>query len=85
MRLRIHHSLGVVSLVSISAPTEANDLTMKDAFYATFESLVDQCPRRDILRVLGDFNASIGTDSDQSPSVFFVLMKIFRGKKLLPI
>ena len=32
MRLRIHHSMGVVSLVSVNAPTEASDLTMKDAF-----------------------------------------------------
>ena len=29
MRLRIHHSLGVISLVSGYAPTEANDLTVK--------------------------------------------------------
>ena len=57
MRLRIHHSLGVVSLVSVYAPTEASDLTMKDAFYTTLESVVDQCPRRDTLLVLGDFNA----------------------------
>ena len=62
MRLRIHHSLHVVSLVSIYAPTEASDLTVKDALYATLESVVDQCPRRDTLLVLGNFNASIGTD-----------------------
>ena len=37
---------------------------MKDAFYATLESVVDQCPRRDTLPVLGDFNASNGTDRD---------------------
>ena len=61
MRLRIHHSLGVISLVSVYAPTEASDLTMKDTFYAMFESVVDQCPRRDTLLVLGDFNASTGT------------------------
>ena len=42
MRLRIRHSLGVISLVSVYAPTEASDLTMKDTFYATFESVVDQ-------------------------------------------
>ena len=45
MRLRIHHSLSVISLVSVYAPTEASDLTMKDAFYATLESVVDQCSR----------------------------------------
>ena len=35
IRLRIHHSLGVISLVSVYAPAEASDLTMKDAFSAT--------------------------------------------------
>ena len=64
MRLRICHSLGVVSLVSVYALTEASDLTMKDAFHATLESVVDQCPRRDTFLILGDFNASTGTDRD---------------------
>ena len=45
MRLRIRHSLGVISLVSVYAPTEASDLTVEDVFYATLESVVDQCPR----------------------------------------
>ena len=45
MRLRIRHSLGVVSLVSVYVLTEMSDLTMKDAFYATLDSVVDQCPR----------------------------------------
>ena len=53
MRRRIHHYLGVISLVSVYASTEASDLTVKDAFYATLESVVDQCPRRDTLLVLG--------------------------------
>ena len=64
MRLRICHSLSVISMVSVYALIEASDLTMKDAFYATLESVVDQCPRRDTLLVLGDFNASTGTDRD---------------------
>ena len=33
MRRRIRHSLGVISLVSVYAQTEASDLTVKDAFY----------------------------------------------------
>ena len=40
MGLRIRHSLGVIYLVSVYAPTEACDLTLKDAFYATLESVV---------------------------------------------
>ena len=64
MRLRICHSLGVISLVSVYAPTEASDLTVKDAFHAALESVVGQCPRQDTLLALGNFNASAGTDRD---------------------
>ena len=64
MRLKIRHSLGVISMVSVYALTEVSDLTVKDAFYNTLESVLDQCPRQDILLVLGDFNASIGTYRD---------------------
>ena len=51
-------------LVSVYAPTEASNLIVKYAFYATPEFVVDQCPRRDSLPVLGDFNASTGIYSD---------------------
>ena len=37
VRQRIRHSLVVVPLVSVYAPTETSDLTMKNAFYATLE------------------------------------------------
>ena len=64
MRRRIRHSLGVLSLVSVYAPIEASDLTMKDVFHAMLESVVVQHPRRDTLLVLGDLNASTGTNGD---------------------
>ena len=53
MRLRIRHSLGVVSLFSVYAPTEASYLTMKDAFYAMLESVVDQCPSKTLFSSWG--------------------------------
>ena len=65
-RRRIRHSLGVISLVSVYAPTEVSDLTVKDAFHAMLESVVDQCPRRYTLLVFGDFNALTGTDRDET-------------------
>ena len=65
MRQRIHHSLGVVSLVSAYALTEVSDLTMKEALDATLESVVDQCLRQDTLLVLRDFSALTGTDRDR--------------------
>jgi len=45
MRRRIPHSLGVVSLVSVYAAIEASDLTVKEAFYAALETVVNQCSR----------------------------------------
>jgi len=37
-RLRIRHSLGVISLVSVYAPTKASDLTVKEAFLGDFNA-----------------------------------------------
>jgi len=37
--------LGVVSLISVYAATEASDLTVKDALFSALEFVVDQCPR----------------------------------------
>ena len=45
MRQTIRYSLGVISLVSVYAPTEASDLTVKEAFYVALESVIDECPR----------------------------------------
>ena len=59
MRLKIHHSLGVISLVCGYSPTEAGDLIVKDTFYAMLETGIVQCPGRDSLQVFGDLNASI--------------------------
>ena len=38
IRLRMRRSLGVISLVSVYAPTEGSDLTVWNTFYATLES-----------------------------------------------
>ena len=44
VRLMIRHFSCVTSLVSEYTPTEASDLTVKEAFYTTFESVFDLCP-----------------------------------------
>ena len=41
MKLRIYHSLGVVSWVSVYGLTEDSDFTVKEAFYATLECVVE--------------------------------------------
>jgi len=60
MRLRICHSLDVISLVSTYAMTEASDLTVKDAFHAVLQSMDDQSWGI----VQYDQSVSNGTDRD---------------------
>ncbi len=61
MLLRLKHTLGFMSLVAVYPPTETSELEEKEMFYAKLDSIVDQCPSRDTLVVLGDFNAVTGT------------------------
>ncbi|KAG0715480.1 Craniofacial development protein 2 [Chionoecetes opilio] len=46
------------------APTEMRKTEEKEMFYAKLDSVLDQCPPRDTLIVLGDFNATSGTVRD---------------------
>ena len=63
MRLRISHTLGVISLFSVYAPTGLRE-SVKEPFYAQLQMAVNSCPKGDTLVVLGDFNATSSTDRD---------------------
>ncbi|KAG0723374.1 Craniofacial development protein 2 [Chionoecetes opilio] len=63
MRVRMKHTLGFMSLVAVYAPTEVHK-TEEKMFYAKLDSVLKQCPPRDTLIVLGDFNATTGTVRD---------------------
>ena len=45
-----------MSLVAVYVPTEVCGADEKEMFYAKLDSVLDQCPRRDTLIVLDDFN-----------------------------
>ncbi|KAG0710377.1 Craniofacial development protein 2 [Chionoecetes opilio] len=64
MRVRMKHTLGFMSIVAVYAPTEVRKTEEKEMFYAELDSVLDQCPPRDTLIVLGDFNATTGTVRD---------------------
>lgn len=51
-----------MSLVNCYAPTEDSNDNEKEAFYNELESLCDTIPKRDMLIILGDFNAKIGKE-----------------------
>ena len=64
MRVRLKHTMGFMSLIAVYAPTEMCEMEEKELFYAKLDSVLDQCPPRDTLVVLGDFNATTGTERD---------------------
>ena len=58
MRLRISHTLGVISLVSLYALTGVSEFSVKEAYYAPLQMVVE----RDNMIVLGDSSTTTGTD-----------------------
>ena len=67
-RLRITHTLGVISLVSVYTPTGVSEFSVKEAFYAKLQMVVNSCLKGNTLIVLGDFNATTDTDGDDYES-----------------
>ena len=51
-----------MSLVAVYALTEVCGADEKEMLYAKLDSVLDQYPSRDILIVIGDFNAVTGTE-----------------------
>ena len=45
MRLRITHTLGVNSLVSVYAPTWVSEFSVQQAFYVQLRTVVDSCSK----------------------------------------
>ncbi|KAG0728627.1 Craniofacial development protein 2 [Chionoecetes opilio] len=64
MRVGMKHTLVFMSLAAVYAPTEVCEIEEKEMFYAELCSVLDKCPPRDTLIVLGDFNGTTGTVRD---------------------
>ena len=61
MKLRITHTLGVISLVSMYAPTVVSEFSVKEGLYTQLQVVVDSCPKGDSLIVLGESIANTDT------------------------
>ena len=64
VRFRITHILGEFSLIYVYAPTGMNEFSVKEAFYAQLQKVLDSCPKGDTLMIKGDFGAITGTDGN---------------------
>ena len=51
------------SVVTCYAPTEEAEKEKKDNFYDSLQSTLEDVPKHDVLVVLGDFNARVGSDN----------------------
>jgi len=58
---RFAHKHGHLSIIVVYAPTDPSEDHNKDNFYNQLSAATQSIPPRDILIVLGDFNASSGT------------------------
>ena len=52
-----------LSVVTCYAPTEEAEKEEKDNFYDSLRSILEDIPKHDVLVVLGDFNARVGSDN----------------------
>ncbi|KAL9971331.1 hypothetical protein ACROYT_G023842 [Oculina patagonica] len=52
-----------LSLVQCYAPTNDSDDTTKDSFYAQLQAELEKLPRHDMLVIMGDLNAKVGSDN----------------------
>ena len=65
MTVRLRASPFNIIIIQVYAPTSSFDDSEVDEFYRELQSLVDQTPKKDILVVLGDWNAKVGEDAKE--------------------
>ena len=63
MTPRLQGQLVNMSLVQCYASTNETDDTTKDSFYAQLQAELEKLPRHDMLVIMGDLDAKVGSDN----------------------
>jgi uncharacterized protein YciI len=58
-----------MSLIVACAPTDVADEEDKDCFYSSHQSFLDNTPRQDVLLMIGNFNARVGSNDTNREGV----------------
>lgn len=64
MTIRLRGKPLNITIVQVYAPTTDTDDDVIESFYADVQKVIDGLPKKDILYILGDFNAKIGNQPE---------------------
>ena len=69
MYVRLNSKHVNLSIIIAYAPTDTSEGEEKDEFYDALQSILKEVPQHDVLLVLGDFNARVGTNNHDKEQV----------------
>ena len=70
LRVRMKSHIGLVSIIAVYAPTNVPGREEEsEKFYEVLQECVDEVGKRDMLIVMGDFNARVGNDVNGWPGL----------------
>ena len=60
---RLYGTAAKISIIQGYAPTNDAEPEEKAEFYVTLQSIIDKLPKKDLVIIMGDSNAKIGSDN----------------------
>ena len=69
MRVRLNTKYRKTTLIQCYAPTEPSTLEEKEAFYALLDAALSKIPKGDLVMLMGDLNAKVGSNNIDIESI----------------
>ncbi|VDP79134.1 unnamed protein product, partial [Schistosoma mattheei] len=58
-----------MNIIQCYAPINDSNDNIKDQFYERLQSIIEKCPRKDLIILVGDLNAKVGIDNTEYEDV----------------
>ena len=69
IRARLSVKYGKFHIIECYASTEDKDLSVKETFYSQLDQTLAKIPKQDMVVLMGDFNAKVGSSNDNAEHV----------------